>query len=56
MTTSGSVIDAVTGTLSSVSGDALTMVSAAIPYALPIMGVGIVVAAGIKIFKRFAKS
>ncbi len=50
-----SVTTAMQNAFSSIQTDCMTTVSSALPTALTIAGVGIVVTFGIKFFKRFAK-
>ena len=49
------VTNAVTTAMSNVQSNAMSLVAAAIPYALGIAGVVLVVGIGWKVFKRFTK-
>lgn len=52
----GSAIEtAVTGALTTVQSDALSMIAAVLPYALAIMGAIVVITIGIRAFKRTSK-
>lgn len=51
--TSG-ITTAVTGALSTVQSDALSMISSVLPYALAIVGAVLVVTIGIRVFKRIS--
>lgn len=46
---------AVTGALTTVQSDALSLIAAVLPYALAIMGAIVVVTIGIRAFKRASK-
>lgn len=46
---------AVTGALTTVQSDALSMIAAVLPYALAIMGAIVVITIGIRAFKRTSK-
>lgn len=46
---------AVTGALTTVQSDAMSMIAAVLPYALAIMGAIVVVTIGIRAFKRTSK-
>lgn len=46
------VSGALTTGLSTVASDALSAVTAIVPVALPIVGAGVVIAVGIKMFKK----
>lgn len=46
---------AVTGALTTVQSDALSMIAAVLPYALAIMGAIVVITIGIRAFKRASK-
>lgn len=50
-----SIETAVTGALTTVQSDALSMIAAVLPYALAIMGAIVVVTIGIRAFKRASK-
>lgn len=56
MITSGGAIEtALTGAFQTIQTDAVSLIGAALPYALPIMGISVVLGIVIKLFKRFAK-
>ncbi len=46
---------AVTGALTTVQSDAMSMIAAVLPYALAIMGAIVVITIGIRAFKRTSK-
>ena len=50
-----SIETAVTGALTTVQSDALSMIAAVLPYALAIMGAIVVISIGIRAFKRTSK-
>lgn len=50
-----SIETAVTGALTTVQSDALSMIAAVLPYALAIMGAIVVITIGIRAFKRTSK-
>lgn len=50
-----SIETAVTGALTSVQSDAMSMIAAVLPYALAIMGAIVVITVGIRAFKRASK-
>lgn len=52
---SSSITTTLTNAFTSIQGDIMSTVSTALPIALGIAGVGIVVTFGVKFFKRFAK-
>jgi hypothetical protein len=49
---SSSVVATLGTSLQSVQTDCMSAISTALPYALAVMGVGVVIGIGIKIFKR----
>lgn len=52
----GSAIEtAVTGALTTVQSDAMSMIAAVLPYALAIMGAIVVITIGIRAFKKTSK-
>lgn len=53
-TVGSGVQTAVTGALSTVQSDVMSMISAVLPYALAIVGAVLVVTIGIKVFKRIS--
>lgn len=52
---SSAIETAVTGALTTVQADALSMIAAVLPYALAIMGAIVVITIGIRAFKRTSK-
>lgn len=50
-----SAVSALTTGLGAVAADAMEAIGAVLPIALPIMGAGVVIFIGVKLFKRFAK-
>lgn len=50
-----SIETAVTGALTNVQSDAMSMIAAVLPYALAIMGAIVVITVGIRAFKRTSK-
>lgn len=50
-----SIETAVTGALTTVQSDAMSMIAAVLPYALAIMGAIVVITIGIRAFKRTSK-
>ena len=55
LTGAASVTDGLTSALGTVAGDMTGAISAVLPIALPVMGGILVVAVGIKVFKKFTK-
>ena len=55
LTGAASVTDGLTSALGTVAGDMTGAISAVLPVALPVMGGILVVAVGIKVFKKFTK-
>lgn len=49
------VITALTTGITSIAGDALNAIGSVLPVALPIAGAGIVVAIGLRVFKKVGK-
>lgn len=48
----GDVTTALTGAITTIASDAMGAITAILPVALPIVGAGVVVSIGLKVFKR----
>ena len=53
--TPAGVTEALTTALSSTASDMMGAISSVLPVAVPVMGMGLVIAIGIKVFKKFTK-
>ena len=55
LTAASTVTEGLTSALSTIAGDMSAAIMAVVPVALPVMGGILVVAIGIKVFKKFTK-
>jgi len=55
ITSGGAIETALTGAFQAIQNDAVSLIGDALPIALPIMGISVVLGIVISLFKRFAR-